>query len=50
MEVAGGCSNVAAFSHEGEVLSGCLGAWRAVAVATRTAQMRSISLDGSVLP
>ena len=41
-EVPGGCSSVAAWSQLGAVLSGCLGAWRAVAPATRTAQMRSI--------
>ena len=46
--MAGGCSNVAAFSHEGEVLSGCLGACNAVAPATRTAQMRSILSHGQL--
>ena len=40
MEVAGGCSNVAAFSHAGALLS--LGACSALAPATRTAAMRSI--------
>ena len=47
LEVAGGCSSVAAWSQLGAVLSGCLGAWRAVAPATRTDAMRSILIYGS---
>ena len=42
MEAAGGCASVAAWSQLGAVLSGCLGAWSALAVATRTDARRSI--------